>query len=430
MIANKISNTLFIKNRSKLLSKLPANSLVIIQSNDEMPRNGDQVFKFRQNSDLYYLCGINQPKIIVCICNSHPNAAYHEILFAVKPNPNHAIWYGHQPDKAELQQTSGIKTIFWLEDFETVLKDLITNTENVFLSSNEYIKFIPDFHDRNHRFSLQIKENYPLHQYHRLSPLITELRLIKEPEEIAMIETACDITGKAFQKVLKTLKPGMMEYEVEAEINHEFLINNIRHHAYEPIIAAGENACTLHYVENSSSCQEGELLLLDFGAEYSNYASDCSRTIPVSGRFSIRQKEYYQAVLNVYNEIVKEFVVGNCIDHLNKKTSILIEKELIRLGLFTADEVEKQNNESPLYIKYYMHGVSHFMGLDVHDVGSKQTVLQAGMILTCEPGIYNKDEKIGIRLENDILITDDGPVNLMKNIPIEIEEIEKIMINR
>ncbi len=425
-----ISNSLFIKNRNKLLSILPSNSIAIIQSNDEMPRNGDQLFPFRQNSDLFYMCGLNQPKVIVCICNSHPNPAYSEILFAVKPNPDYAIWYGHQPDKAELQEISGIKTIFWLEDFETVIKDLMINTENIYLSSNEYIKFTPDFQDRNHRFSLLLKENFPLHKYHRLAPIINELRLVKEPEEIAMIETACNITGKAFQRVLKTIKPGMMEYEVEAEINHEFMINNVRNHAYQPIIAAGENACTLHYIENSSVCNEGELLLMDFGAEFGNYASDCSRTIPVSGKFTIRQKQYYQAVLNVYNEIFKEFVVGNCIDQLNKKTSILIEKELIRLELFSIEEVEKQSKESPLYMKYYMHGVSHFMGLDVHDVGSKQTVLKAGMILTCEPGIYNKDEKIGIRLENDILITEEGPINLMKNIPIEIEEIEKIMNNK
>ena len=424
-----ISNSLFTKNRNKLLSVLPINSLAIIQSNDEMPRNGDQLYPFRQNSDLFYLSGINQPKVVVCICNSHPNPAYREILFAVKPNPDYAVWYGHQPDKAELSEISGINTIFWLEDIETVLKDLMINTQNVYLSSNEYIKFIPDFQDRNLRFCLQLKEKYPLHHYHRLSPIITELRLVKETEEISLIETACDITGKAFQRILKKLKPGMMEYEVEAEINHEFLINNVRNHAYQPIIAAGENACTLHYVENAAACNDGELLLLDFGAEYGNYASDCSRTIPVNGKFSNRQKAYYQAVLNVYNEIQKEFVVGNCIDNLNRKTITLIEKELINLGLFNAEDVENQSKESPLYMKYYMHGVSHFMGLDVHDVGSKQTELQPGMILTFEPGIYNKEEKIGIRLENDILITNEGPVNLMKNIPIEIEEIEKMMNN-
>lgn len=424
-----ISSSLFTKNRNKLLSVLPIDSLAIIQSNDEMPRNGDQLYPFRQNSDLFYLSGVNQPKIIICICNSHPNPAYREILFAVKPNPDYAVWYGHQPDKAELSEISGINTIFWLEDFETVLKDLMLNTQNVYLSSNEYVKFIPDFQDRNHRFCLQLKEKYPLHHYHRLSPIITELRLVKETEEISLIETACDITGKAFQRILKKLKPGMMEYEVEAEINHEFLINNVRNHAYQPIIAAGENACTLHYVENAAACNDGELLLIDFGAEYGNYASDCSRTIPVNGKFSSRQKAYYQAVLNVYNEILKEFVVGNCIDNLNRKTAVLIEKELINLGLFTAEDVENQPKDSPLYMKFYMHGVSHFMGLDVHDVGSKQTVLQPGMILTCEPGIYNKDEKIGIRLENDILITNEGPVNLMKNIPIEIEEIEKMMNN-
>lgn len=428
MTDNKNNMNLFEKNRQKLFSKLAEKSLAIINSNDEMPRNGDQIFKFRQNSDLYYLSGINQPKSILCLCNNHPNINYKEILFATKPDENYAIWYGHQFGKEELQEISGIKTIFWLEDFESVLRDLMINAENIYLSSNEYIKFIPDFPDRNHRFSLELREKYPLHHYFRLSPITSDLRLKKEQAEIEIIKNACEITAKAFNRILNFTKSNIYEHEIEAEIIHEFIINRADGHAYQPIIASGSNACVLHYTENNKICKNGDLVLLDFGAEINNYASDCSRTIPVNGKFTERQKAYYQAVLNVYKAIEKQYIIGNTIDNLNKETGLLIENELIKLGLFSKEDVEKQNNEKPLYKKFFMHGVSHFMGLDVHDVGSRQTLLEEGMILTCEPGIYNAEEGIGIRLENDILITKDGPINLMKNIPIEIEEIEKIML--
>ena len=425
-----MNKNLFAKNREKLFAKLPENSLAIINSNDEMPRNGDQLFKFRQNSDLFYLTGINQPKTILLISTDNPNENYREILFTTQPTELFSTWYGHQADKNELTSISGIKNIMWLEDFEITLKDLLINAENVFLSSNEYIKFIPDFPDRNHRFTLELKEKYPLHSYKRLAPILAGLRLIKEPEEIAAIQKACDITAKAFERVLKQTKPDIYEFQIEAEISYEFTVNAADAHAYYPIIASGENACTLHYIENRGICKNGDLLLMDFGCEIDNYASDCSRTIPVNGKFTERQKACYQSVLTVYNEILTHFVVGNTIDNLNKETNRLIEKELVKLGLFSEADIISQNIGTPLFKKYFMHGVSHFLGLDVHDVGSKQIQFQEGMILTCEPGIYIKEEKMGIRLENDILITKDGPVNLMKNIPMEIEEIEKIMQNR
>jgi Xaa-Pro aminopeptidase len=425
-----MNKNLFAKNREKLFAKLPENSLAIINSNDEMPRNGDQLFKFRQNSDLFYLTGINQPKTILLISTDNPNENYREILFTTQPTELFSTWYGHQADKNELTSISGIKNIMWLEDFEITLKDLLINAENVFLSSNEYIKFIPDFPDRNHRFTLELKEKYPLHSYKRLAPILAGLRLIKEPEEIAAIQKACDITAKAFERVLKQTKPDIYEFQIEAEISYEFTVNAADAHAYYPIIASGENACTLHYIENRGICKNGDLLLMDFGCEIDNYASDCSRTIPVNGKFTERQKACYQSVLTVYKEILTHFVVGNTIDNLNKETNRLIEKELVKLGLFSEADIISQNIGTPLFKKYFMHGVSHFLGLDVHDVGSKQIQFQEGMILTCEPGIYIKEEKMGIRLENDILITKDGPVNLMKNIPMEIEEIEKIMQNR
>ncbi len=315
----------------------------------------------------------------------------------------------------------------WLEDFDTVLKDVMINSKNIFLNINENSKFTPDFDDRNQRFTKKLKEQFPLHQYHRLAPLITDLRLIKEPEEVELIEKACNITSKAFQRVLKFTKPNVYEHEIEAELSHEFTINKANGHAYYPIIASGENACTLHYVKNKAICNDGDLVLLDFGAEYGNYASDCTRTIPINGKFSERQKACYQAVLNVQKKAMELFTIGNTIDKLNAEVNKLIEIELIKLGLFTQEDVNKQNPENPLLKKYYMHGVSHFIGLDVHDVGSKQAEFKEGMVLSCEPAIYIKEEKIGIRIENDILITKNGAVNLTKDISMEIEEIEELM---
>jgi Xaa-Pro aminopeptidase len=427
MADNKINNSFFKKNRTKLFSLLPEKSLAIVHSNDEMPRNGDQFFKFRQHSDLFYLSGIEHTKTILALCNNHPDKNYREILIATKPNDAYFIWYGHQPDKDELRKLSGIQTIIWLEDFEVILKELIFYSVNIYLNSNEYIKLIPDFKDRNHRFALELKEKFPLHQYYRLAPFISELRLIKEKEEIELIKEACAITSKAFYRILKFIKPDVYEYEIEAELSHEFTVNKSGGHAYHPIVASGLNACILHYTENDVICKDGDLLLIDFGAEFGNYASDCTRTIPVNGRFSERQKSCYQAVLNVQKKAMELFTIGNTIDNLNAEVNKLIENELILLGLFSREDVNNQNPETPLFKNYYMHGVAHFIGLDVHDVGSKQSVFEEGMVVSCEPGIYIREEKIGIRIENDILITKDGPINLMKNIPVEIDEIENLM---
>ncbi|MCX6231609.1 MAG: aminopeptidase P N-terminal domain-containing protein [Bacteroidetes bacterium] len=420
-----INNSLFIKNRENLVKYISPDSIVIIHANDEMPRNGDQYFSYRQNSDMFYLTGINEPKTILVLCPQHPN--FKEIVFVSKPNEDHAIWYGYQPSKEDITAISGIKQVMWLGDFDAVVRELIIGCKNIYLNTNEYIKFIPDVEDRNQRFTKEIKGKYPLHNYHRIAPLVTSLRLIKDDVEIELIKKACEITSKAFLRILKFIKPGCFEYEVEAELSHEFAVNKANGHAYYPIIASGENACTLHYTENKNSCKDGDLLLLDFGAEFGNFASDCSRTIPVNGKFTERQKACYQAMLNVHKKAMDLFIVGNTIDKLNNEVNKLIENELIKLGLFTKNDVEKQDTENPLFKKYYMHGVSHFIGLDVHDVGSKQDTFKEGMVLSCEPGIYIKEEKIGIRIENDILITKQGPVNLTKSIPMEIDEIEKLM---
>jgi Xaa-Pro aminopeptidase len=284
--------------------------------------------------------------------------------------------------------------------------------------------------DKNHRFATEFKEKYPLHKIERAAPIITELRSVKSSVEIELIKKACDITKKGFERILRYVEPGIHEFEIEAELDHEFKVNRANGHGYAPIIASGMNACVLHYVDNNEECQDGDLLLMDFGAEYANYTADMSRTIPVNGKFTERQKACYKAVLRVFKELKKLYVPGNTPDFINSTAEKLMEEELVKLGLFTKDDIKKQNPESPIVKKYFMHGVAHPIGLDVHDVGSKYEAFKAGMIFTCEPGLYIREENIGIRLENDILITDNGPVDLMEDIPIEITDIENIMSKR
>jgi Xaa-Pro aminopeptidase len=308
-----------------------------------------------------------------------------------------------------------------------MLAEIMANVDYVYLNTNENIRFANKVPYNELRFAKAIMEQYPLHKYERAAPIMKSLRTIKSAQEIELIQKACNITEKAFHRVLKFLKAGVMEYEIEAEITHEFIINRANGHAYTPIIASGANACVLHYVENNQKCKDGDLVLLDFGAEYAYYASDLSRTIPVNGKFSKRQKSIYNAVLRVMKEAIPMLVEGNTIDNYHKEVCHVMEKELIGLGLFSNKDVLQQNPNNPLYLKYYMHGTSHYMGMDVHDLGSKQEPLKAGMVFSCEPGIYIQEEGIGIRLENDILITKNGPVDLMKTIPIEIDEIEELM---
>ncbi|MCK4663736.1 MAG: aminopeptidase P N-terminal domain-containing protein [Bacteroidales bacterium] len=421
-----VNKKLFEKNRKKLINKIIHNSLVVLNSNDEMPRNGDQFYTFRQNSDMFYLSGIDQEKTILTICPEHPNKDYKEILFILKTNPTIEIWQGHKYSKEEASETSGVKTVKWLDEFDTIFPELVYNSDNIYLNSNENPKFCTEIILSDLRFANKIKEKYPAHNFKRLAPVLTELRIIKEKEEIKIIKHACDITEKAFYRILKFVKQGISEHEIEAEITHEFMINRANGHAYLPIVASGKSACVLHYVENNKICKNGDLLLMDFGAEYANYASDCSRTIPVNGKFTKRQRDCYEAVLRVFKQAKKMMIPGTTIQKINENVNKLMEKEMINLGLFTKEDVKNQDKDSPMYFKYYMHGTSHFIGLDVHDVGSKTTVLKKGMVLSCEPGIYIIDENIGIRIENDIVVADE-PIDLMQNIPIEADEIEKLM---
>jgi Xaa-Pro aminopeptidase len=422
-----IDSKLFIENRKKFVSKMKPNSMAIFNSNDEMPRNGDQNFPFRQSSDLFYLCGIDQEKTILVLYPDCPVPKYREMLFCVETNEIIAVWYGHKYTKEEATATSGINTVVWLSQFETILHELMVNCSSVYLNANENLRFTTEVPYRDVRFNKWLQEKYPNHTYERSTPLVTSLRLQKSPIEIELMKTAIGITNKAFRRLLGFVKPGVMEYEIEAEIDHEFIRNRASGHSYYPIIASGKSACVLHYVENNRPCHDGDLLLLDFGAEYANYCSDLSRTIPVNGKFTKRQKDVYNATLRVMKQAKAKLVVGTTIDEYHAEVCKIMEQELIGLGLFTAEDVKKQDPNNPLFFKYYMHGTSHFMGMDVHDVGTKQMKLLPGMVFSCEPGIYIPDEAIGIRIENDILVTENGPVDLMDIIPIEADEIEELM---
>jgi Xaa-Pro aminopeptidase len=419
--------TLFIKNREKLSHVLKNKSLAILHAHDEMNRSADQFFPYRQDSDLFYLCGINQEKTILLLDPDNPDENFREVLFILKPNHKLETWEGHKLTVEEARTISGIKTIKYLNEFESILASMMILAEHVYLNLPENNKFIPEVPCRNLRNANMLRKQYPAHQYERLSPIMHNLRVIKSEEEISLVREACHITHEAFNRVLKTVKPGIAEYEVEAEITYEFLRLGARGHAYAPIVASGANACTLHYVSNDCFCADGDLLLLDFGSEYGNYAADCSRTIPVNGRFSPRQRELYKTVLEVFRFACTLMKPGNSIHKIHNEVCKRFGQEHVKLGLYTDEALKGQNPDNPLFQEYYMHGTSHFLGLDVHDVGSKEMELRPGMILTCEPGIYIPAEKTGIRLENNILITRDGHEDLMKEIPIEPEEIEAMM---
>ncbi|MGE5382271.1 MAG: aminopeptidase P N-terminal domain-containing protein [Omnitrophica WOR_2 bacterium] len=424
-----IDPALFSKNRSKLEKKLKPNSLAIIHSNDEMPRNGDQYFVYRQHSDMFYLTGLDQEKSILTLFPNHPDEKMREIAFIVETDDHMVTWYGHKYSLQQASEISGITTIKWLSQFDSTLRDFMARAENVYLNVDENARFNPEVDSKSLRFARKLKADYPLHFFHRLAPILTDLRLVKEPAEIELLKKACDITGKAFNRVLTFVKPGVMEYEVEAEITHEYIRNGASGHSYPPIVAAGVNNNILHYNQNDQICEDGQLLLLDFGAEYANYAGDCSRTIPVNGKFTARQRQVYDAVLRILRQASKMLVPGITIDNYHAQVCKIMESELINLGLITQTDIDNQPADKPAYFKYYMHGTSHFIGLDVHDVGNKQTPLRKGMVLSCEPGIYIPEEGFGIRLENDILV-DNEPIDLMADIPIEADEIEAMMAER
>lgn len=422
-----IQKDFFIKNRDKLSEKLLPSSVALIYGAHQMHRNGDQFFPYRQSSDFFYLTGIEQEKSILLICNDPNVKELQQVLFILRPNKDLEIWEGHKLSKEEAQHISGVKTVKYLEDFDMVLHSLLCNNQNIYFNSLELPKFKMEVNTRDFDNLNIVKKQYPTHLFQRLAPLLQELRLIKTKEEIELIKKACSITRDAFVKVLKNVSPGKKEYEVEAEISYEFIRNGSSGHAYAPIIAGGKNACILHYIENDQVLNDDELLLMDFGAEYANYSADLSRTIPVNGKFTERQKAAYQATLRVFKFARNLMVPGTTINKYHKEVCKKWEEEHIKLGLYTEEDVKNNKTENQLWFEYFMHGTGHFMGLDVHDVGTRDTVLKPGMVLTCEPGLYIAEEGLGIRIENDILITEDGNIDLMEDIPIELDEIESIM---
>ena len=422
-----INPELFISNRHNFVKHLLKCSLAVFHSNDIMPTNADGTMAFRQNNDLLYLSGIDQEESVLLLFPDAKDERNREILFIRETNDHILTWEGYKLTKEQAREVSGIKNIFWTSEFKQVLNTLMAEAEHVYLNSNEHLRAVVEVETRDARFVKWCKDTYPLHNYKRLAPIMHHLRAIKSDIEIALIKKACSITEKGFRRILQFVKPGVMEYEIEAELYHEFLRQRSRGPAYGSIIASGANACILHYVDNNRECKDGDVLLMDFAAEYANYASDLSRSIPVNGTFTKRQREVYDAVLHVFKTARNMLVPGNTLDQYHAFVGTVMQHELIKLGLLNENDVRNQDPDKPLYKKYFMHGTSHFLGLDVHDVGNKYRPFEAGMVFTCEPGIYIREEGLGIRLENDILVTANGPVDLMENIPLEAADIERLM---
>lgn len=421
------SKDLFIVNRQRFVQKMLSGSVAVFNSNDIMPTSADGTMPFIQQSDIYYLSGIDQEESILCIFPEAWDPQQREILFLKETNEEIAIWEGDKLTKEQAREISGITTIYWLSQFENILASLLFQAKAVYLNSNEHLRAAHKVETRDDRFARWCREKYPLHQYERSQPILHAIRVIKSDFEISQIQSAIDITETTFRRVLKFVKPGVYEFEIEAEMIHEFVRHRSRRFAFQPIIASGYNACVLHYIENKDVCKAGDLVLMDFGAEYGNYNADLTRCIPVNGRFTERQKAVYQSVLKVQREAMKMLTPGNTIPEYHQEVGKIMESELVGLGLLSKTEIKNQNPANPAYKKYFMHGTSHHLGLDVHDYGYPQMKMEAGMVFTVEPGIYIREEGLGIRLENDVVITNDGVIDLMKNTPIEIEEIEDLM---
>lgn len=426
-----ISNQLYIKNREKFASAMLDGALAVFNSNDIYPVSADGTMPFQQHRDIFYLSGVDQEESILVIFPTAKDHKHREVLFLRETNEHIAVWEGEKLTKERAFEVSGIKTVYWLSQFDTIFKTLMAEAEIVYFNTNEHLRANTEVETRENRFIKKCKEQYPAHQVRKSAPIMHKIRSIKEAEELELMQMACNITEKGIRRLLKFIKPGVWEYEIEAELAHEFLVNRSQGFAYTPIIASGANACVLHYIQNNNQCHDGDVILLDVGAEYANYASDLSRCIPVSGRFTDRQKAVYNAVLRVKNFAQTLLVPGTIMAEYHKEVGLFMEKELIGLGLIDQTDVKNQNPDWPAYKKYFMHGTSHFIGLDTHDVGLWNEPIQANMVFTCEPGIYIPNEGLGIRLEDDLVVRDSGgPFNLMANIPIEAEEIEELMAKR
>ena len=425
---DKINSSLFIKNRNNFMKSMNGNSIAFFNSNDIYPISADSTLAFEQHRDIFYLSGVDQEESILVLCPNAKQDKHKEILFLKETNDHIAVWEGPKLNKDQAFETSGVKTVYWLKDSEKIIAELVDQCDTIYYNHNEHYRAKIETETREERFNKWLKKKYPHKTAERSNPILQRLRSVKDPIEIELIQKACNITNKGFRRILNFVKPGVWEYEIEAEFIHEFLNNRSKRFAYTPIIAAGNNANILHYIENNKQCKDGELILLDVGAEYANYSSDMTRTIPVSGRFTKRQRDIYNAVLNVKNQATKMLVPGADWKKYHIEVGKLMTSELLSLGLLDKSDVENESDENPAYKKYFMHGTSHHMGLDTHDYGLLDEPMQANMVFTVEPGIYLPDEGFGIRLEDDVVIQDSGdPINLMQNIPIEIEEIEELM---
>jgi len=423
-----IPNTLFIKNRQKFTAQMIPGSLAVFNSNDIYPVSADSTLPFAQHSDILYLSGADQEESILLLFPDALNPAHREILFVRETNEHIAVWEGAKYTKEKATAISGIQTIMWLSDFDKVFFDLMTEAHTIYFNTNEHYRQAVETQTREDRFIAKCKAQFPAHQWQKSQPILQEIRGVKEAEEIAQMQAACNITGKGIRRLLGFIKPGVWEYEIEAELLHEFVRNRSKGFAYTPIIASGANANVLHYIENNQQCQAGDLILMDVAAEYANYRSDLTRTFPVSGRFTERQAAVYNAVLRVKNAATKLLVPGTLWAEYHQAVGVIMTEELLGLGLLDPADVKNQDPQKPAYKKYFMHGTSHHIGLDTHDYGPLKTPMKAGMVFTVEPGIYIPEEGMGIRLEDNVVIQEQGePLNLMAHIPIEISEIEALM---
>lgn len=422
-----INNELFKHNRKNLASRLKPKSVAVIQSNDIMPTNADGTMRFKQNSNLFYLTGVDQEETIILLAPDFPDEKMREMLFLRGTNEQIAVWEGHKLTMEEGTSVSGIENIQWNTEFDRLFATIVAECEHVYLETNEHLRNSSIVETSNSRFIKECLEKFPLHNYERLTPHLTDLRCVKSQIEIDLLQTACDITEKGFRRILQKVRPGVYEYELEAEYLHEFVSNRSNGFAYEPIVGGGANSCVLHYLDNNQQLQDGDVLLMDVGAEYANYNADMTRTIPVNGKFTKRQRDVYDAVLRVKNAATELLKPGNAIPEYHKAVGELMKKELLALRLIDQTDIKNEDPAWPAYKKYFMHGTSHHLGIDVHDVASIYKKFEIGMVFTVEPGIYIPEEKIGLRLEDDVVITKEGHLNLMRNIPIEAEEIEELM---
>jgi Xaa-Pro aminopeptidase len=424
---HRLNADIFRLNRKRFIQKMEPNSIAIFNSNDELPMNGDALYKFKQNSDLYWLSGITQEDSLVILFPDNPDPKFREVLVLVRPNELKEKWDGHRLRREEATAISGIQTIVWLDSLDAMLQPWIHLSENIYLNTNENDRKANLVPVRDYRFAMEMKARYPLHTYKRSARIMKELRAIKSALEVEVLQTAIDITEKTFRRLMKFIKPGVMEYEIEAEIWHEFLSNRATGPAYGSIIASGDRARTLHYVSNNQECKAGEMLLMDFGAEYGGYCADLTRTVPVSGKFTKRQKEVYNACLHLHDYAKSLLKPGITILDYTDKVGEEASKTFLKIGLLNKSDIKNEDPENRAYRKYLYHGISHHLGVDVHDLGTRTEPIKEGMVFTVEPGIYIEEEQMGVRIENNIWITKKGNVDLFKKIPITAEEIEKGM---